>query len=206
MDIAIGRFTAQIERPRALKFALPIVLVPEMFTTRMHQATLIGYLANSGWQVYAPDFRAAAGRGETPAIGRLDFGGLSALVGEAIAALERDVIVMGHGIGGLTALAIAERPRVRAAIALAPLVPGLLYVRSWMRFIGGLDELQRRIQLEAWLFAVTGTVLIGIAISTLNTSGIQLGGLEHGLGMGGAFIVAFALWLVGSAIANCRYK
>jgi hypothetical protein len=95
---------------------------------------------------------------------------------------------------------------IRAAIALAPLVPGLLYVRSWMRFIGGLDELQRRIQLEAWLFAVTGTVLIGIAISTLNTSGIQLGGLEHGLGMGGAFIVAFALWLVGSAIANCRYK
>jgi pimeloyl-ACP methyl ester carboxylesterase len=123
MDIAIGRFTAQIERPRALKFALPIVLVPEMFTTRTHLATLIGYLANSGWQVYAPDFRAAAGRGETPAIGRLDFGGLTALVGEAIAALERDVIVMGHGIGGLTALAIAERPRVRAAIALAPALP-----------------------------------------------------------------------------------
>ena len=95
---------------------------------------------------------------------------------------------------------------IRATIALAPLAPGLLYIRSWMRFISGLDELQRRIQLEAWLFAVTGTVLIAIAISTLNASGIHLGGLEHGLGMGWAFIVAFALWLVGSAIANCRYK
>jgi hypothetical protein len=94
----------------------------------------------------------------------------------------------------------------RAAIALAPLVPGVLYIRSWMRFVGGLDELQRRIQLEAWLFAVGGTVLAGIAITTLNESGVHLGGLEHGLGMGSAFIVAFVFWLVGSAVANCRYK
>jgi pimeloyl-ACP methyl ester carboxylesterase len=124
MDSAIGRFSAQIERPRALKFALPIMLVPEMFTTRTHLATLIGYLATSGWEVYAPDFRAAAGRGVTPSIGRLDFHGSLELIGEAITALDRDVIVMGHGIGGLTALAIAERPRVRAAIALAPALPG----------------------------------------------------------------------------------
>ena len=33
MDAAIGRFTAQIERPGALKFASPIMLVPELFTT-----------------------------------------------------------------------------------------------------------------------------------------------------------------------------
>jgi hypothetical protein len=26
------------------------------------------------------------------------------------------------------------------------------------------------------------------------------------LGMGSAFIVAFVFWLVGSAVANCRYK
>jgi pimeloyl-ACP methyl ester carboxylesterase len=124
MDAAIGRFTAQVERPAAIKFALPIMLVPEMFTTRAHLATLIGYLATSGWEVYAPDLRAAAGRGGTPTIGRLDFRGWLALVDEAVGALGRDAIVMGHGIGGLAALAIAERPRVRAAIALAPSVPG----------------------------------------------------------------------------------
>ena len=95
---------------------------------------------------------------------------------------------------------------IRASLALAPLVPGLLYVRSCMRFVSGLDELQRRIQLEAWLFAFIGTVLVGITISTLSASGAHLGGLDHGLGMGQAFIVAFVLWLVGSAIANCRYK
>ena len=95
---------------------------------------------------------------------------------------------------------------IRAAVALAPLAPGVLYIRSWMRFVGGLDELQRRIQLEAWLFAVVGTVLMAIAISALNESGVHLGELEHGLGMGWAFVVAFVFWLVGSAIANCRYK
>lgn len=95
---------------------------------------------------------------------------------------------------------------VRATLALAPLVPGLLYIRAWMRFIGGLDELQRRIQLEAWLFSALGTVLVAVAINTLNTSGVQLGVLGRGLGIGQAFIVSFVLWLVGSAIANCRFK
>jgi hypothetical protein len=95
---------------------------------------------------------------------------------------------------------------IRAAMELAPLVPGLLYIWSWVRFIGGLDELQRRIQLEAWLFAAIGTVLSGVAISTLGGSGVHMGGLEHGMGMGCAFIVAFVLWLIGGAIANCRYN
>jgi pimeloyl-ACP methyl ester carboxylesterase len=124
MDATIGRFTAQIERPASLKFALPIVLVPEMFTTRAHLARLIGYLATSGWEVYAPDFNAPARRGGTPTIGRLDLPGWLTLVAEAITAIDREVIVMGHGIGGLTALALADRPRVRAAIALAPALPG----------------------------------------------------------------------------------
>lgn len=124
MDTALGRFTAQLERPNAIKFALPIMLVPELFTTHAHLATLIGYLASSGWEVWAPDFRAAAGRGSTPAIGRIDFDGMLALVDEAAGALEREVIVMGHGLGGLIALAIAQRQRIRAAIALAPALPG----------------------------------------------------------------------------------
>ena len=36
-------------------------------------------------------------------------------------------------------------PAVRAIIALAPLVPSLLYVRSIARWIGGMDRLQRRL-------------------------------------------------------------
>jgi hypothetical protein len=94
----------------------------------------------------------------------------------------------------------------RAALAVAPLVPGLLYIRSWMRFISGLDELQRGIQLEAWLFAVMGTVLIGTAVSALNQSGVHLGGLGQGLGVGSAFMLTFFFWFVGSALAGRRFK
>ena len=94
----------------------------------------------------------------------------------------------------------------RATLALVPLFPGLLYIRSLMRFVRGMDELQRRIQLEAWLFATIGTILIGMAISTLNSSGVRLDRVENGLGMGQAFIVAFVLWIVGTKVANRRYK
>jgi len=50
---------------------------------------------------------------------------------------------------------------VRGLVAVAPLIPGLLYVRSWLRFIRGLDELQRRIQLEAFPVAALGQLLSG---------------------------------------------
>jgi hypothetical protein len=95
---------------------------------------------------------------------------------------------------------------VRAALTLAPLAPGLLYIRSWMRFIGSLDELQRRIQLEAWLFAAIGTALAGTAITALNASGVHLAALGGGLGVGGSYILAYVLWLVGTSLANRRFK
>src|SRR5216683_772990 len=59
MDITLGRFHAQHERPEPLKFAWPIIVLPELFTTTRHLAVLIGYLATIGWEVYAPDVRAA---------------------------------------------------------------------------------------------------------------------------------------------------
>ncbi len=96
--------------------------------------------------------------------------------------------------------------QLRAAVAVAPLVPGLLYVWSCTRFVRGLDELQRRVQLEALLFATLGTLVIGTTINVLNAHGVSFRGLQHGLEIGGAFVLLFALWLVGSAIANCRYK
>lgn len=97
-------------------------------------------------------------------------------------------------------------PLLRGVLALAPLIPGLLYIRSCMRFVRGLDELQRRIQLEALIFAAMGTVIAGIGINTLNAHEVPLGFLKHGLGIGDSFILMFVLWLVGGAIANCRYK
>src|SRR5713226_836109 len=115
MDITLGRFHAQHERPEPLKFAWPIIVLPELFTTTRHLAVLIGYLATIGWEVYAPDVRA---------VGRIGFSAALALVEEVLATVGRDAIIAGHGAGGLLALKMAERPHVRAAVALAPLVPG----------------------------------------------------------------------------------
>lgn len=110
---------------------------------------------------------------------------------------------------GVTALNHQHRewsPFVRGALALTPLIPSLLYVRSWVRFVRSLDELQRRVQLEAFLFASLGTVIGGTALNILNEHGVPLGWLKNGLGMGDTFVLMFVLWPIGWSLANCRYK
>ena len=97
-------------------------------------------------------------------------------------------------------------PLTRGLLTLTPMIPGLLYVRTCLRFIRGMDELQRRIQLEAWLFAFLGTLIIGTIVNTLNANGVSLGELKHGLSLWGTFTLIFVLWLVGTAIANRRYR
>lgn len=96
-------------------------------------------------------------------------------------------------------------PWTRSPVGLTPLLPGLLYLRSWARFVSGLDELQRRVQLEAHIFAAWGTLLAGMVVTVLNQQGaITL--LPHGLGFGGVLVVFFPLWLVGTGLANHRYR
>ncbi len=124
METRLGRFPAQAELPDPLKFAWPIVVLPEMFTTSRHLATLVGYLSSTGWEVCAPDLDAAMGHGGTPPLEKLDFAKLTDLAAEAVATLGRQAIVIGHGIGGLMALKLAEHTPVKAAVAIAPLAPG----------------------------------------------------------------------------------
>jgi uncharacterized protein YacL len=97
-------------------------------------------------------------------------------------------------------------PILRGTVALAPLIPGLWYLRSCLRFIRGLDELQRRIQLDAILFAALGTLVLGAIVATLSAHEVPLGRFSHGLEMPEAFVVMFCLWAIGYAMANCRYK
>ena len=91
-------------------------------------------------------------------------------------------------------------------LARPTLLPALLYVRSWMRFVRGLDELQRRIQMEAFLFAALGTVVVGVIVNALNSNGVTVVLLDRGLDLGGVFFSMFTLWLVGTGLANARYK
>ena len=96
---------------------------------------------------------------------------------------------------------------LQSAVAMTPLLPSLLYVRSVARWIGGMDELQRRIQLEACLFATTGTVFIVTALSLLSGAGVlQTLRLQHGLGWEGTFGAIILLYVLGNAIFNRQYR
>ena len=95
---------------------------------------------------------------------------------------------------------------LRAFIVLSPLLPSLLYVRSISRWIRGMDELQRRIQLEACLFATVGTIFLVTAFDLLNAHGIQIPRLHAGLGWEGTFACVVFLYFLGNVIINRRYK
>ena len=123
-DIELGRIPAQRELPEPVKFAWPIMLLPELFATPRHLALVLGYLASTGWEVFVPNLRAVFGKGATPPIEKLSFNDLAALAGEALEAIGRDAVVFGHGVGGLVALKLSAHRRVKASVAYAPLVPG----------------------------------------------------------------------------------
>jgi pimeloyl-ACP methyl ester carboxylesterase len=123
-DLELGRIPAQRELPEPVKFASPIMLLPEMFATPRHLALVTGYLASIGWEVFVPDLRAAYGKDSTPPLDKLHFDDLAALASEALEGIGRDAVVLGHGVGGLIALQLAAHARAKAAVAYAPLVPG----------------------------------------------------------------------------------
>jgi pimeloyl-ACP methyl ester carboxylesterase len=125
VETSLGRLPSRCERPEPLKFAWPIVLLPELFTTADHMAVMLGYLATIGWEAYAPDLRAGAGHEQTPPLSRIGFLDLVALAEGALDALDGPAIVVGHGLGGLLALKLTETRPLKAAVALAPLLPGL---------------------------------------------------------------------------------
>ena len=96
-------------------------------------------------------------------------------------------------------------PQFRVGLTLLPLLPGLVYLRRLWGTFKEMDELQRRIQLEAWAFALGGTVLVSTTMNILNANGIGFKDYPHGLEMGGAYISVFFFWCLGVAQATARY-
>jgi len=134
MDLVLGGLHAQLERPQTRKFAWPIVLLPELFTTSRHLTMMAGHLVSLGWEVYLLDIHPLKTRASVkndPSANA--FRALITEIRTALNAIGSEIIAAGHGLGGLLALKIAEAPPVRAAVALAPLIPGFrspLFVRS----------------------------------------------------------------------------
>jgi pimeloyl-ACP methyl ester carboxylesterase len=123
MEITVGRFKLQLEQPQTVKFASPLLILSDLFMTPRHLAVPIGYFASIGWEVYAAnpyDSEVVDASSGPP----MDWAATLANTRDLLVAIHRDAIVIGHGLGGLLALAVADHPQVEAVVALAPLVSG----------------------------------------------------------------------------------
>lgn len=66
---------------------------------------------------------------------------------------------------------------IRIAVVLVPLIPAVLCLAGFVRWLDGLGELQRRIQLEALAFVFPGTLLLAVTVELLQAAGF-LGSLH----------------------------
>jgi hypothetical protein len=97
-------------------------------------------------------------------------------------------------------------PGARVAITLAPLLPGIFYLRTLLRSFWQMDELQRRIQIEALGLALVGTLVVMTAMNIFTAEGIRVVNYPQGLGIGGVYMTMFILWSIGVSISTFRYR
>jgi hypothetical protein len=97
-------------------------------------------------------------------------------------------------------------PGARVAITLAPLLPGILYLRTLLKSFWQMDELQRRIQIEGLGLALVGTLVVMTAMNIFTAEGIRVVNYPRGLGIGGVYMTMFILWSIGVSISTFRYR
>lgn len=100
----------------------------------------------------------------------------------------------------VTLLAHVESQIFRPLLALLPMVPGFAMCWIVLRQLRRVDELQRRIQLEAMGFAFAGTALI-----TFSYGFLEIAGYER-LSMFFIWPLMSILWIAGTIIGNRRYR
>jgi hypothetical protein len=88
---------------------------------------------------------------------------------------------------------------IRLIIESFPLLAGLLWARSMPRFICGMDELHRRITVEAWLFSALATIVFISIWPLLDAAGIS-GSVYYATHFHGEFTdkphIIPVLWLI----------
>jgi hypothetical protein len=88
---------------------------------------------------------------------------------------------------------------LRFLLAVLPVVPAAFAMWAAIRYFRGLDELQRRIQVEGLAFSFLATCLIGLSWGFL-----QNAGLPHADVIWVAPLL-IGLWGVGTCVAKRRY-
>lgn len=97
---------------------------------------------------------------------------------------------------------LAPSGALRVGIALIPLPFFVLFLRRLIMHMRSVDELQRRIQLEALAIAFSLTMATLTTLGLLQTAGIEP---EGGWSLTSLWIYAGMLYLLGRRIASRRY-
>jgi len=104
---------------------------------------------------------------------------------------------------------------LRTVAAVVPFLALLLWVRSLSRWIGGMDELHRRITLAAVLFATGAAVFFVLAWHRLDKAGLFQAVFTGGripnatwdiATIGHAFLLMTFFYFLGYALFNRRYR
>jgi Na+/glutamate symporter len=89
---------------------------------------------------------------------------------------------------------------IRALVAVAPAIPTIFAVFAFVRFLGRMDELQRRIHLEALGFAFGASAILTFAYGLLENAGLPR------LSYIWVLPAMALLWGLGAAVASWRYR
>lgn len=93
-----------------------------------------------------------------------------------------------------------EMTAARTVVTLLPMLPGLVLCAVIVRSLRRLDEMQRRLQLEALALAFAGTAIVTFSYGFLENVGFPR------ISMFAVWPLMAALWLVGTAIGRWRYR
>jgi len=102
----------------------------------------------------------------------------------------------------LASVSLLERvdQPVKTLVALVPLVPAVFALMAYLRFLTRMDELGRRIQLEALAFGFGAAGMLTFAYGFLENAGFPR------ISYTWVFPLMIVLWGIGGAVATRRYR
>ena len=110
------------------------------------------------------------------------------------------VITLSLSLIGLGFFADYQLNAARVIVALAPVVPIIFMILSFLKYLNGIDELQQKIQLLAIGFAAGATSLLTFSYGFLENVGFPPISLLW------VFPVMILLWGLGLAFISRRYQ
>jgi len=101
-------------RPESPRYTARLLFLPDLWAPASLWLRVGGFLGHRGWEGELLELRGAGSLADRAEI----------VLERVAGSVERPVVLIGHGAGGLVALDVARRTRVAAVVLVAPLVPG----------------------------------------------------------------------------------